>query len=299
MKEFTGVIPPTLTLYTKRGEVDEELQRAYIEFLITSGIHGAFACGTFGTGIMISPEQHKKVLEVTIDQAKGRIPVIAHAGTVSTDRSVILAKNAEEAGADAVSSLPPFYYKHTTEAIIAHYAALVKSVNIPVFTYNNPKTTGVSVTPDMIIALARAGVKGMKDTGPIENFYLMKTRMERKGLDFQFIIGTGGHWLPAALTGVKAMVSGSSNIFPETVVEMYNTTMKEGVQAAAELQAQVIRLRDIQLIGGKILTTMAVLEMRGFGVGYPKAPFQPLDDSVKKRIRDAIIEEGLESILKR
>lgn len=300
MKEFKGVIPPTLTLFTKSGEVDEDLHREYIEFLIQGGVHGLFACGTFGTGIMMSPGQHKKAVEMTVDQAKGRADVIAHVGTVSTDRSIVLARNAEEVGADAVSSLPPFYYKHTSEAIVAHYAALVKNVSIPVLTYNNPTTTGVFITPDMAVELVRVGVKGMKDTGPIENFYLMKERVKAAGLldGFQFIIGTGAHWLPAALTGTKAMVTGSANMFPEVVVDMYNTTVSKGVQAAVDLGMKVVRLRDIQLIGGKILTTLAVLEMRGLKAGYPKAPFQPLDASVKQRIRDALIEEGMGSYLK-
>jgi len=297
-KEFKGVIPPILTLFTEHGEVDEDLQRAYIDFLVEKGVHGLFTCGTFGSGIMMTIEEHQKVAKICLDQAKGRVDCIVHAGSTSTDISKALARNAQAAGADAVSAVPPFYYKYSKQAVVAHFAELVKSVDIPVFAYNNPETTGFSITPDVVLELARVGVKGMKDTGPMENFYLMKTRMESEGLDFQFIIGKAAHWLPAALMGVKAMVEGSANIFPEVVVDMYNTTINEGVQAAAELQMKVVRVRDIQLIGGKNLTTMAVLEMRGLGAGYPKAPFQPLDALVKQRIRDAIVKEGMENILK-
>ncbi len=297
-KEFKGVIPPILTIFDKNGEVDEDLQRKYVEYLVKSGLHGLFVCGTFGAGVMMTVEQHKKAAQITIDQIKGRIPCIVHVGTTSTDISKVLARNAEALGADAVSAVPPFYNKYSNQAMVAHYAALVKSVSIPVFAYNNFETSGYLVTPDVAIQMARAGVKGMKDTGPIENFYLMKTRMENEGLDFQFIIGTCGHWVPAAVMGVKAMVSGSSNIFPEVLVDMYNMTMNKGVQAAAELQMKVIRLRDIQRMGGNIPTTIAVLEMRGLSAGYPKAPFQPLDAPLKQRVREAIVKEGLGSILK-
>lgn len=297
-RQFKGVIPPILTLFDERGEVDEALQREYVEYLIQSGVHGLFICGTFGSGIMMTVEQHKRVTEICINQANGRVPCIVHVGSTSTDLSVAMARNAEAAGADAVSAVTPFYYKHSKQAIVSHYSTLAKSVSIPVFAYNNLETSGFLITPDVAIQLARAGVRGMKDTGPIENFYLMKTRMEGEGLPFQFIIGTCGHWLPAALTGVKAMVSGSANVFPEVVVKMYETTISKGVQAAAELQMKVVRLRDIQMIGGKIPATMAILEMRGIRAGHPKAPFQPLDEMLRQRIREAIVKEGLGSILK-
>ena len=297
-KEFLGVIPPILTLFGKNGDVDEDLQRRYVQFLIDSGLHGIFICGTFGSGIMMTIEQHKRTAQVCIDQAKGRISCFVHVGSTSTDISVAMARNAEALGADAVSSVPPFYYNHSKQAVVAHFETLVKSVKIPVFAYNNIETTGFLITPDVAIELARIGVKGMKDTGPMENFYLMQTRMENEGLDFQFIIGKAAHWLPAALVGVKGMVEGTGNIFPEVVVDLYNTTVDKGVEAAVPLQKKVVRLRDIQLIGGKNMCTMAVLEMRGLKVGYPKAPFQVLDAATKQRIRDAIVKEGLEGILK-
>jgi 4-hydroxy-tetrahydrodipicolinate synthase len=297
-RELRGVIPPILTLFDRHGEPDEELQRRYVDYLIDHGVHGLFVCGTFGSGIMLTVEQHQKVTQICIDQAKKCVPCIVHVGSTSTDISVTLAKNAEAAGAAVVSAVPPFYYKYSNAAMVAHYAALVKSVKIPVYAYNNAETSGYLITPEVAVQMARVGVSGMKDTGPIENFYLMKTRMAEAGLDFDFVIGTCGHWLPAALMGVKAMVTGSSNIFPEVVVDMYNTTMTKGVQAAADLQMKVIRLRDIQLIGGKNTCTMAVLEMRGIPAGFPKAPFQPLDAAVKQRIRDAVVKEGLAGILK-
>lgn len=295
-KEFVGVIPPILTLFDKDGRVDEALQRKYVEYLVNSGVHGLFVCGTFGSGIMMTVEEHKQVAEICIDQVKGRIPCIVHVGSPSTDISLAFARNAEAAGAVAVSAVTPFYYKHSKEAIVSYYERLVNSVAIPVMAYNNLDTSGFLITPDVATELSKVGVRGMKDTGPIENFYLMKTRLENLGLNFEFIIGTCGHWLPAALTGVKAMVSGTANIFPEVVLDMYHTTMNQGVQAAADLQAKVIRLRDIQLIGGKNLTTMAVLEMRGIEAGFPKGPFLPLDDSVKLKIREAVVAEDLQTL---
>ena len=296
--ELRGVIPPILTLFDQRGEVEETLQRRYVDWLMAAGVHGLFICSPFGSGPMLSVEQHRKCAEICIDQARKRVPCIVHVASASTDLTTTLARNAEAAGADAIWATPPSRCTYGAPAVVAHFTALVKAVRVPVYAYNDVDATGSTIAPDVALQLAKAGVGGISDTGSIEDFYLMKTRMDRAGISFDFMIGTCGHWLAAAVLGVKAVVSGAANSFPEAVVNMWETTMREGAAAAAELQLKVIRLREIQRIGGTILSAMAVLEMRGIGAGFPKAPLQPLDISVKRRIRDAVVEEGLGSLFR-
>ena len=296
--QLRGVIPPILTLFDQRGEVDEALQRRYVDYLIDAGVHGLLICDAFGSGLMLSAEQHRKCAEICIDQARKRVPCIVQVGRSSTDATLALARNAEAAGADAVSAVPPFHYTHGAPSVVAHFSALVKAVSVPVYACNDVDTTGYLIKPEVVLPLAKAGIHGMIDTGPIESFYLMKARMDQAGQDFDFIMGTCGHWLPAALVEVRAMVSRPANIFPEVVVKLWEATAQLGPAAAGELQLKVVRLRDIQRIGGATLSTMAVLELRGIGAGHPKAPFQPLDISMKRRIRDAVVEEGLGSLLK-
>jgi len=109
--EFKGIIPPTLTLFNEYGEIDEKCNRDYLEFLITAGVHGLFMVGSNGLGPMMSLEQRKYLAEISLDQINKRVPSIIHVGTPNCNISLELAKHAEKNGADAVASVPPYYYQ--------------------------------------------------------------------------------------------------------------------------------------------------------------------------------------------
>lgn len=295
IKEFRGVIPPVLTLFDEMGEINESAQRGLVDFLVDSGVHGFFVGGSFGSGPIMSVEQRKRLAEIVMDQVHGRIPCIIHVGSSNTHDTVQLAKHAEKLGADAIAAVPPYYYKHTNKNILSYYETLVKSIEKPVFIYNNPGTSGVFITLDMVVKLGRMGVKGMKDSCMnIASFYTMKDKMVKEGLDFQFIIGTDALWLPALLVGARAMISGLANIFPEFIVDFYNKTINGGAQSAVELQNKVLRIRDIvKMETIPIPTFQAILQLRGLKGGKPKPPFQSLDSSYEKLIRDALEKEGM------
>lgn len=293
-KPFFGVIPPTLTLFTEHGEVDEQAQRKFLEFLIEKGVHAFFAGGTYGAGVLMTAEQRKKLLKLTMDQTRGRIPVIAHVGAIDTNTAVELAQYAESIGADAVAAIPPFFFNHTERSIIAHYSAIVQSVKMPVFAYNNPKASGFLITPKIAVELAQNGLAGMKDSSfdPVA-FVLIQDKMKATGLDFEMIIGTEGLWCPAAAAGARAMVSGLANICPELMVGYYVATVEKGIEAAAAMQPKVLRARDIIKMGPTIPTCHAMLEFRGISAGVPKMPFLPLDPEQKAKVKAAMEKEGL------
>lgn len=291
---FTGVIPPVLTLFTKGGEVDEEAQRRFLDFLIEKGVHALFVGGTYGAGILMEKEQRKRLFDITMDQVRKRVPVIAHVGAADTNTAVDLAQYAESKGAAAVAAIAPFYFQYPERSIINHYVAIIKSVKIPVFAYNNPKASGVLITPDMAVELGRNGLAGMKDSCfDIVAFVQTKDRTAAAGLDFEMIIGTEALWCPAAAAGAKAMVAGLANVCPELVVDYYATTVEKGIEAAAAMQPSVLRARDILKIGPTIPACHAMLELRGIPAGFPRLPFEPLDDAQKERIRAAMLQEGL------
>lgn len=293
-KPFAGVIPPILTIFTEDGELDETRQRKFIEFLIKGGVHGMFVAGTYGSGVLMSLEERKKLLEIVIDQTKGRASVIAHIGTTDTKSAIELARHAEEKCADAVAAIPPFYFGHDEASVIAHYEALVKSVELPVFAYNNPKASGFLITPKIAVELAKVGLAGMKDScANIVSWIETKDTVERAGFDFEMIIGTQALWAPAALFGAKAMISGLANVYPELVVDFYETTVKEGIEAAGLIQPRILRARGVTRIGPTVPTCHAILELRGVEAGFPRKPFQPISDAEKECVRKALIAEGL------
>lgn len=294
--KFKGIIPPTLTLFNKNGEIDEKCNRDYLEFLVDSGVHGLFMVGSNGFGPMMTVEQRKYLTEISLDQVKQRVPTIVHVGSPSCKISGELAKHAEKKGADAVASVPPYYYRHNEEEVINFYEHLIKSVEIPVFIYNNPNLSGFLVTPDIAVELAKRGVKGIKDSSfNIVAFYVMKEKMKILELDFQSIIGSDSLWLPSLLVDTKAVISAVANVFPKFMVDFYNKTLQEKkLQLLSELQMKVIRLRSILQTGElNVPRSLAALEMIGVNPGRPICPFKELDLTEKENIRNKLITERM------
>ncbi|MCW4020269.1 MAG: dihydrodipicolinate synthase family protein [Candidatus Bathyarchaeota archaeon] len=278
-----GVIPPLTTPFTEAGEVYEDGLRRLLEFQIEKGVHAVFVCGSYGLGPLMSLAQRKHVVEVAAGQIKRRIAVIAHVGTTNTADSVELARHAESKGVDAVAAVPPFYYTHDEKTVVEHYRELVKAVGIPVYAYNNPKTTNFTITPPTVAKLADLGVKGMKDSGfnLVAFSHFVNALASR---DFNLIIGSEALLLPAMLLGANGCVSALSNVFPEVVVELYNTIARKDYEEAAKLHLRAVEARRIlHLANSTTAACYALLNERGVGVGVPKRPVLPTtEDEVKK-----------------
>jgi len=239
-------------------------------------------------------EQRKRVVEVAMDQIKGRLAVIVHVDTTNTKDSVELAQHAEESGVDAVAAVPPYYYRHNEGTVLEFFRQLVNSVDIPVYVYNNPKTSGFTVKPHFLVKLAELGVKGMKDSGGnlIEFSHFVIDLAEWK--DFNFIIGTEALFLPASLLGAKGCISGLANVFPEIVVELYNKIVDKKYEEAAELQLRVNEARRILHIAKSTNAACYVmLKERGVDVGFPKRPILPTTDEELNKMKKEFVRIGL------
>ena len=284
-KQIKGIIPPLTTPFTNEGAVYEEGLRSLLDFQISSGVHGLFICGTYGSGPIMSVEERKQVAEITVNHVKNRISVIVHVGTTSTSQSVELAKHASEIGADVVASIPPYYHRHDERSVKKYFDRLVQSVDIPVFVYNNPKASGFSITPKFLEELAKLGVQGIKDSCfSFVEFTHFLLALE-KHPSFTFIIGTEALCLPALMVGAKGSVSGLANVFPELVVSLYDA-FRSGVaqsrhfEEAAKLQMRVNRARQILHIPDSTnAACYFVLKQRGVDVGIPKEPILPIPEA--------------------
>lgn len=285
--KFEGVIPPILTPFDAHGQVDKAVLRQLVDFW-AGHVQGFYACGTYGSGPMMTEEQRRETLETVIAQNRGRVFVIAHVGAASTDLAVSLAKHAEIVGADAVAAVPPYYYGHTDDAIMRHFSALVEAVSIPVYAYDNPKCARNTFMPPLLQRLAQVGVQGLKDS----SFDILRIYAHMRALqdtDFDFIIGTEALLLPAFVMGVRGCVSGLANCLPELMVELYQASVAMDLNRARELQMKVLTARDIMHYGPAIEVSHAILQLRGIESGWPKRPFQRLDEVTVDRVRNALV----------
>jgi 4-hydroxy-tetrahydrodipicolinate synthase len=292
--EAKGIIPPLTTPFTQQGEVYEEGLRRLVEFQIGAGVHGLFICGTYGSGPIMTLEQRKQVHEIVVDQVRERLTVIAHVGTTSTAQSVELAQHAQSVGVDLVSSIAPYYHRHDEHTVLQFFDALVEAVDLPVYVYNNPKTSGFTLTPAFLRRLADVGVSGIKDSGFsfIELTHFMLALEDVPG--FVFIAGTEALALPAWLLGAQGCVAGMANGLPELVVELWDLYQAGRIQEAARAQLRVNRARQILHIPSSTnAACYAILHARGIDVGYPKAPILPVAEDKRVAMIAAFKELGV------
>jgi dihydrodipicolinate synthase/N-acetylneuraminate lyase len=276
--KISGIIPPLLTAFDKTGAFDEKAQREIVSFLVDK-VQGFYPCGTYGSGPLMSVDERKRVAEVVIDEVNGRVPVILHVGGPTTRFAVELAQHAEKAGAVAVASVPPIYYGFKEPEVERHFQALVEAVDVPVFVYNNPKTTGVSVSAGFLNKLAKLGVRGVKDSSfDIMVFYTYLWTVERE--DFIPVIGTEALIFPAVGMGAFASVSGLANAIPEPVVELFEAVKAGNIEKARPLQRRVSAMRDVMHLAPTLAMIQAILHKRGVNAGYPRLPFVLPDDGL-------------------
>jgi dihydrodipicolinate synthase/N-acetylneuraminate lyase len=270
-KKITGIIPPLLTGFDKEGDYDPAAQKEITEFLVDK-VQGFYICGTYGSGPLMTAEERKQVAEDVIAQVNGRIPVIVHVGGCSTRSVVELAKHAESAGADAVAAVPPIYYHFGEDAVLRHFKALREAVGIPAFVYNNPKATGVTVTPSMLKKIADLGIDGIKDSS-FEILVFWEQMWAVTQPEFIPVIGTEALILPAVALGAHAAVCGLANAIPEPVVACFEATKSGNMAEAAKLQEKVSKMRDVMHLAPTLPMIQAILREQGVRVGHPRLPF--------------------------
>jgi N-acetylneuraminate lyase/4-hydroxy-tetrahydrodipicolinate synthase len=293
-KVLQGIIPPLTTPFTENGDVYEKGLRQLVEFQIEKGSHGLFICGTYGSGPIMSVEERKQVHEIVVDQVKGRINVVAHVGTASTAQSVALAQHAESVGADYIASISPYYHRHDERAVAQYFDTLAHAVSLPVYVYNNPKASGVTLSAGFLRRLADVGVQGIKDSGfsLIELTHFMLALQDVP--EFRFIVGTEALALPAFLLGARGSVAGLANAFPELVVKLWDLHEAGQYEEAVQTQFEVTYARQLLHIPSSTnAACYALLHARGIDAGFPKAPILPVLEDKRVAMIDGFKKMGL------
>jgi N-acetylneuraminate lyase/4-hydroxy-tetrahydrodipicolinate synthase len=293
-RDLYGIIPPLTTPFTPEGDVYEAGLRNLVDFQADAGTHGLFICGTYGSGPIMTVAERMKVHEIVMDQNRDRMTIVAHVGTTSTAQSVALAQHAESIGADYVASISPYYHRHDERTVVAYFRTLVAAVDVPVYVYNNPKASGVEIKPSFLRHLADVGVQGIKDSGfGYIEFAHFVLEMEDYP-DFQLVVGTEGIALPAFMAGAKGCVSGLANVFPELMVELWDTFIAGDYEKASELQMRVVKARKMLHIPSSTnAACYTVLHARGVDAGVPKPPILPVADDKAAEMLAAFGKMGL------
>jgi dihydrodipicolinate synthase/N-acetylneuraminate lyase len=284
-----GVLLPIITPFDENERLDETIMRELVDFHIRAGVHGLFVLGSTGQGPAMSTEERKKTAAVALDQAKGRVPVVIHVGTADTQSTVELAEHAAANNASAVAIVPPYYYSdHSEYEIIAHYKRVAKAVPLPIFIYENPKYSGISVPPGFAVRMKHQvpTLKGIKVA------YGQGALLEYVRLLPDVSVFTGNADLFGLVPfGLAGMINPPTSFAPELCVELFEALDSKDYPRAVEAQKRVdtaARLVAAQLRKYGRVPLREVLRMRGFNVKrFPKWESEPMPkDEIMKLERD-------------
>ena len=270
-KLFTGVMPALITPVYEDGMVREEAARKLIEHCINQGVNGFYICGSTGEGPVLSEKTRRRMAEITVDQVRGRVPVINHVGAADAYSAVRLAKHADEIGCDAISSVPPaFFYSHGQEQILNYYRALSESCSKPLLVYATEMFTQPDIVPLIDEVMKLKTVIGLKFTR--SNYYEMHRLAELNGGDINVINGPDEMLLCGLAMGADAGIGSTYNVMPGEFVRLYNSFRRGDWASAQRQQFKINHAIEIILRHGLFPSLKHILKIQGFNVGQPVFP---------------------------
>ena len=287
-----GIITPIIT--------DESVNlpelRNQIERQIAGGVHGIFCFGTNGEGYILSTQEKEEILEATIDQVKGRVPVYAGTGCISTRDTIYMSRRAQELGADVLSIITPSFAAASQKELYDHYCEVAKHVDLPIVLYNIPPRTGNKLLPETVAKLARDVdvIQGAKDSsGDLENLKAYIRLTQDVGKPFSVLAGNDGAILTCLKEGGAGGIAGRANLYPKSLASIYNSFVAGDIAQAEKLQDAVATLQRVFRFGNPNTVIKKAVAMLGYPVGDCRRPFNYLCDEGIAELQ-AVLKENAE-----
>lgn len=253
MQALRGIYPPIVTPFTHDEELDKQSLARLVDFCITEGVHGIWVCGTTGEFPCMDEGERARAVSVAVEAARGRVPVIASIGDCSTRLVIRHGRNAQQAGADAVATTPPYYYANNQAELMDFFRRVRGEVDLPLLIYNIPSTCKVRLEPESIATLAAEGtVIGIKDSqNDLDFFRQFYLAVRTRGVTgFRSFLGTRSLIDSGTLAGADGCIPGIASLVPRLCVEVYEAAARRDVETARELQERVLRVQAISRFGG-------------------------------------------------
>lgn len=288
---FKGVMPALVTPF-RDGAVDEKAFVALVERQIAGGVHGLVPVGTTGETATLSHDEHRRVVELCVSTAAGRVPVIAGAGSNSTEEAIELVRHAKTIGADAALVVTPYYNRPSQEGLYAHYAAINEAVQLPVILYNVPGRTSVDLADSTVERLARLpNIIGIKDaSGDISR----ATNQRRLcGEDWVLLSGDDPLALGYMAHGGHGCISVTSNVAPEACATFYNAVMAKDWETALYWQDRLFLLHKALFADASPSPTKFALAHLGLCAEDVRLPITPASEPAREAVLVALREAGL------
>ncbi|HEX7150107.1 MAG TPA: 4-hydroxy-tetrahydrodipicolinate synthase [Thermoanaerobaculia bacterium] len=289
MTQFRGVGTALITPFAEDGSLDEAALTKFVDWQIAEGINFVVPCGTTGENPTLTADEHRRVVELTVKAAKGRVPVLAGAGSNSTPRAVELAQQAADLGADGILTITPYYNKPTPDGLLRHFSAQAEALEkkrsgFPMIMYNVPARTGLNMTAETTLRLAREipGIVGVKEASA--NMEQILTILRERAEGFLVLSGDDAWTLPLLGCGADGVISVASNEVPRLMRQLVDT------------RDVAIHNRLLPLLTGNFLESnpgpvKAALKMMGvLGSDTLRPPLAPMTEANRTRLREILQE---------
>ncbi len=289
---FHGSITALITPMQSDGSIDEAEFSRFVDWQIAEGTTAMVPCGTTGESPTLSHDEHERVVELAVAAARGRVPVIAGAGSNSTAEAIRLARHARQAGADAVLVVTPYYNKPTQDGLYRHYTAIADAVDLPLIIYNIPGRSVIDMSVETMARLARhQNIVGVKDA--TANLARPLHTARACGADFVQLSGEDHTALAFLASGGHGCISVTSNIAPRLCGEMQSAWAAGDVRRAMTIQDRLLPLHDAMFAESNPGPVKFAAALLGYGSGHCRLPLAPLAEATAAKVRAAMVQVGL------
>lgn len=292
MKSYRGAFTAIVTPF-RDGQVDEQGFVDLIEFQIAAGINGLVPCGTTGESATLGFDEHKRVVQLTVQTVAGRVPVIAGTGANNTLEAIEFTESAKQSGADAVLSVAPYYNKPNQQGIYEHFKAIAEAVDIPIFLYNVPGRTVVNILPETVAKLAEIdNIIGIKEAcGSLEQ---ISDVIRFCPDDFIVLSGDDFTAMPTVFIGGRGVISVVSNLDPKGMVELIEAALGGNIATACMQHYRLFPLMKLMFKNPSPAPAKKGLElMRKIKDGSPRLPITPADEETTALLRQNLSDLGM------
>ncbi len=285
--EIKGIIPPIITPMNEDETINETELRNQVNRQIRGGVHGLFPFGTNGEGYILSEAEKEQVLSIVIDETKGRVPVYAGTGCISTKDTIRQSRMAQALGADVLSIITPSFAAASQDELYEHYRAVAEAVDMPIVLYNIPARTGNALAPATVAKLSKIpNIVGAKDSSGNFDNMLQYIEQTRDSKDFAVLSGNDSLILWNLLAGGTGGIAGCANVFPEVMASIYNYFAAGDLENARKAQDSIRSFRGCFKYGNPNTIVKTAVNLLGYPVGKCRAPF------------NQVPEEGIEALKK-
>lgn len=287
-----GIIPAMVTPFDRQGKVSEDGLRKLVDYLVEGGVHGLFPVGSQGEFYALEKEEKKKIMEIVLDQVKGKASVYAGTGAITTKETITLTRMAQDIGVDAASIITPFFVSPTQNELYEHYLAVAKSTTLPLLLYNNPGRTGVNISADLAVRLSKVdNIIGIKDSSG--DMTLTAEYIRRTSDDFSVLAGRDTLIYGTLLYGGKGAIAATANVAPKLVVGIYQAYVRGDIEQAKKAQAELAPLRLAFSLGSFPVVIKDALQLIGIEVGTTRPPIKSLNKDKQEMLRNTLQQMGL------